>query len=190
MSNPLISYLQLFGIISPADQEMIEAATQFRTLKEGEILAGLGKVCREMFFICKGVLRIVKENEKGNEVTHFFLKENQFCTILYSFTNQLPTEESIQAACDAEVIVFPHDALYELYRKMPHLKTIMDEIIQKALLEKIQTRNAYLGEDSTTRYKQFIMRQPDIALRVPLSDVASYLCITPQSLSRIRKNIS
>jgi CRP-like cAMP-binding protein len=190
MSNPLISYLQLFGTISTTDQEAIEAATQFRTYKEGEVLAGLGKVCREMFFICKGVLRIVKENEKGNEVTHFFLKENQFCTILYSFTNKVPTEESIQAACDAEVLAFQHDTLLELYKKLPHLKTIMDEIIQKALLDKIQIRNAYLGEDSTTRYKTFIMRQPEIALRVPLNDVASYLGITPQSLSRIRKNIS
>jgi CRP/FNR family transcriptional regulator, anaerobic regulatory protein len=190
MSNPLISYLQLFGTISAADQEMIEAATQFRVVKEGEVLAGSGTVCREMFFICKGVLRIVKENEKGNEVTHFFLKENQFCTILYSFTNQVPTEESILAACDAEVLIFRHNTLYALYEKLPRLKTIMDEIIQKALLEKIQIRNAYLGEDSTTRYRQFMMRQPDIALRVPLSDVASYLGITPQSLSRIRKNIS
>jgi CRP-like cAMP-binding protein len=190
MSNPLINYLQLFGTISVADQELIEAATQLRIAKEGAVLAGLGKVCREMFFICKGVLRIVRENEKGNDVTHYFLKENQFCTIMYSFTNQLPTEESIQAACDAEVLVLQHDALYALYQELPHLKTIMDEIIQKALIEKIQTRNAYLGEDSTTRYKNFIMRQPDIALRVPLSDVASYLGITPQSLSRIRKNIS
>jgi len=190
MSNPLISYLQLFGTISAEDQEMIEAATHFRIVKEGEILAGLGEVCREMFFICKGVLRIVKENEKGNEVTHFFLKENQFCTILHSFTNEVPTEESIRAACDAEVLIFRRNTLYALYQQLPGLKIIMDEIIQKALLEKVQIRNAYLGEDSTTRYKQFVMRQPDIAMRVPLTDVASYLGITPQSLSRIRKNIS
>ena len=190
MSNPLISYLQLFGTISAADQEMIEAATQFRTFKEGEVLSGSGKVCKEMFFICKGVLRIVKENEKGNEVTYYFLKENQFCSLLYSFNNQVPMDDSIQAACDAEVIILHYDALHELYKKLPHLKTIMDEIIQKGLLDKIQIRNAYLGEDSTTRYKQFIMSQPDIALRVSLSDIASYLGITPQSLSRIRKNIS
>ena len=56
-------------------------------------------------------------------------------------------------------------------------------------MEKIATRNAYMGEDATTRYLKFIQRQPEIALRVPLSDVASYLGITQQSLSRIRRNI-
>lgn len=190
MSHPLISYLQLSATISPADQAAIEAATQFRTYKEGEVLAGMGKICRELFFICKGVLRIVRENEKGNEVTHFFLRENQFCTILNSFTNQILTEEGIQAACDAEVLVFQRDSLQELHKELPHIKTIMDEIIRKALLDKIMTRNAYLGEDSTTRYKMFLQRQPEIALRVPLNDIASYLGITPQSLSRIRKNIT
>ena len=189
MSNPLTDYLQLFGNIPADDQETILAATTFRTFKEDDILAGSGRICRDFFFICKGVLRIVSENDKGNEVIHYFLKENQFCTILHSFTNQVPTSESIQAACDAEVIAFQYDSLYELYKRLPYFEALMNRIVQQGLLDKINMRNAYLGEDSTTRYQQFMIRQPDIALRVSMSDVASYLGITRQSLSRIRKNI-
>ena len=128
-------------------------------------------------------------NEKGNEVTHFFLKENQFCTILNSFNNAVPAEESIQAACDTNVLVINKGKLQSLYEKLPYLKSLIDEITQQALLEKIQIRNAHLGHDSATRYKLFMMRQPEIALRVQLGDVASYLGITPQSLSRIRRNM-
>jgi CRP-like cAMP-binding protein len=72
---------------------------------------------------------------------------------------------------------------------LPYLKQLIDQITQQALLDKIDLKNSYLGHDSTCRYKIFMTRQPDIALRVPLSDIASYLGITPQSLSRIRKNI-
>jgi len=56
-------------------------------------------------------------------------------------------------------------------------------------LDKIQVRNSYLGEDASLRYRNFLLRQPDIALRVSLADIASYLGITQQSLSRIRKNM-
>ena len=72
---------------------------------------------------------------------------------------------------------------------MPYLKELINGITTQSLLEKINVRNSYLGEDAATRYRNFLMRQPDIALRVSLSDIASYLGITQQSLSRIRKNM-
>jgi CRP-like cAMP-binding protein len=67
------------------------------------------------------------------------------------------------------------------------MNELIDRITYQRLLDKIQIRNAYLGQDSATRYKLFMEQEPDIALRVPLKDIASYLEITPQSLSRIRK---
>jgi CRP/FNR family transcriptional regulator, anaerobic regulatory protein len=190
MYNSLVTYLQKFRHISNEDQQLIITAFSGRCYKEGAPLFQSGHICKEMFFICKGVLKIIVQNEKGNEVTHFFLKENQFCTILNSFNNQIQAEENIQAACDAEVLVISKSKLLLLYEKLPYLKSLFDQITQQALLDKIQIRNSYLGQDSSTRYRLFLTQQPDIALRVPLSDIASYLGITPQSLSRIRKNIS
>jgi CRP-like cAMP-binding protein len=187
--NPLIAFLKLFRDVPDADAELIAAATESRVYKEGDYLFSGGKICREFFFITKGVLRIMVINEQGNEVTHFFLKENQFCTILNSFKNNMVAHESICAACDVEVLVFSRASLDKLYAQLPYLKPLIDGISHQALLDKIAIRNTYLGQDSTARYKTFMMRQPEIALRVPLSDVASYLGITPQSLSRIRKNI-
>jgi DNA-binding MarR family transcriptional regulator len=77
-----------------------------------------------------------------------------------------------------------------LYKKLPYVKEIIDQQNQLRLIEKINVRNTYLGEDAENQYKLFIMQNPDIALRVPLKDIASYLGITPQSLSRIRKNLN
>jgi CRP-like cAMP-binding protein len=189
MKNQLTSYLTLLAPIPEEDQKQIANAFEPVSVKEGEFLFEGGKVCKTMFFICTGVLRIVLQNEKGNPVTHFFLKENQFCTILNSFNNDLVATESIQAACDAEILSISKIKLLALYDKISYLKNLITQITHQALLDKIQIRNAYLGQDSTTRYRLFMTRQPEIALRVPLSDVASYLGITQQSLSRIRKNI-
>ena len=189
MSNPLISFLKLFRDIPAADVDLIAQAMEYRTYKEGDYLFQSGKVCRELFFICKGILRIVVINESGNEVTHFFLKESQFCSILNSFNNGVIADESIQAACDADVLAISRQALDKLYVQLSYLKPLIAQITHQALLDKIAIRTAYLGQDSTTRYKMFMTSQPEIALRIPLSEIASYLGITPQSLSRIRKNI-
>jgi CRP-like cAMP-binding protein len=180
-------FLRLFRPISAADEALISAELRPRTVAPGEYLHQEGRVCRELFFIVEGVLRIIRQNERGQEVTHFFLKENQFCTILHSFTQAVPAAEGIQAACPARVIGLPKAGLERLYAQLPYLRELLDGIIQQALLDKIHTRNAYLGADAKTRYQLFLIRQPDVAQRVPLRDVASYLGLTPQSLSRLRR---
>ncbi|MNY73033.1 hypothetical protein D3C86_2117120 [compost metagenome] len=65
---------------------------------------------------------------------------------------------------------------------------MLDTIFQQALLNKVELRNFYLGTDATSRYQKFIERQPNIASRVSQTDIASYLGIAKQSLSRIKKN--
>ncbi|OON68187.1 Crp/Fnr family transcriptional regulator [Hymenobacter sp. CRA2] len=187
MLAPLFNFLRMFRSISAADEALIGTELRPRAAAPGEYLHQEGRVCRELFFVVEGVLRIVKQNEQGVEVTHFFLKENQFCTILHSFTQETPSTEGIQAACPAQVIGLPKQGLERLYAQLPYLRELLNGIIQQALLDKIQTRNAYLGADAKTRYQLFLIRQPEVALRVPLRDVASYLGVTQQSLSRIRR---
>lgn len=190
MISPLIDFLRLLRYISAEDEAIIATYFEHRFFKEGDFLFSGHRVCTELFFVCKGVLRIVTNNDKGIDITHFFYKENQICTILQSFNDETPTDPGIQAACDAEVLVITKSKLLALYEQLPYMKGIIDKINQQHLIEKVRVRNSYLGEDAENQYKLFIMQQPDIALRVPLKDIASYLGITPQSLSRIRKNIS
>ncbi|KAA2242577.1 Crp/Fnr family transcriptional regulator [Chitinophaga agrisoli] len=189
MFAPLFDFLEQFRSFSHEDKALISEQVHHRQVKEGELLLQEGSLARELFFISQGILKIVTINGKGNEVTQFFLKENQFCTILNSFNNQVPAHESIVAACNGELIVFPKDHLLRLYEQLPYMKELITGITQNTLLEKIRVRNGYMGEDAATRYEKFLEKQPEIALRVQLSDVASYLGVTPQSLSRIRKNM-
>lgn len=189
--NPLIAYLKTIRHIPKDDEQIITGHFESRHFKEGEYLfAGDGRVCREMFFVCNGVIRIMSHNESGAELTHFFYNENKFCLILQSFNDQTPTPAAIQACCDTEVLATGKSKLLELYDKLPYLKSIIDKINQEHLIEKVNVRNAYLGLDAEGQYKLFMAQNPDIAHRVPLKHIASWLGITQQSLSRIRKNIS
>jgi len=189
MFEPLFNYLELFQKIPSQDKEAICRNTIFRKVKEGEVLLQEGKIAKEMFFICSGILKIVSISDKGNEVIHFFLSENKFCTILKSFTESAVSTDRIQAACDSELIVFQKDKLHSVFNDLPYFKSLIDNITKQALLNKVTLRNSYIGEDAMTRYQKFIEQQPEIALRVSQTDIASYLGITRQSLSRIRKNM-
>ncbi|MBF4488117.1 cyclic nucleotide-binding domain-containing protein [Flavobacterium sp. CSZ] len=189
ISNNLISFLDQYHVFDQKEKELILDYFMQSSDKEADYLFHGGHVPDELFFISSGVLRILVQNEKGNSVTHFFLKENQFCTILNNFKNATVATESIQAACTAQVFRISKRQLEELYLKIPAIEAIIAQSIQETLLEKILIRNSYLGEDSTTKYRKFILQQPEIASRVSLSDIAAYLEITPQSLSRIRRNI-
>ncbi|WP_345990396.1 Crp/Fnr family transcriptional regulator [Chryseobacterium sp. Chry.R1] len=183
-------FLNSIGEISTQDFDLICQYMEIKEMGVGTILLQEGKIAKDLFFVLDGILKIVSTNEKGNEVIHFFIKENKFCTILYSFTDEVISREEIIAATSARVLVFSRKNLNELFEKLPHFKNLIENITQKTLMEKIKARNHLMGEEATIRYHKFISNHPDLMLKVPLSDVASYLGITQQSLSRIRKNIN
>jgi CRP-like cAMP-binding protein len=181
-------FLNLFREIPAAEFELIGQHLQHKDIVPGQVLLQQGKTAKELFFVATGILKIVSTSEKGNDVVQFFIKENKFCTILYSFNGGIVAHESIIAATTGELLVFSKTSLEALYDKLPYFKSLVESITQQALMDKIQMRNSLMGEEATIRYHKFISQQPDIMLRVPLSDVASYLGITQQSLSRIRRS--
>ena len=78
--NPLIAYLKLLRHIPAEDEQIIAAHFEPKHFKEGDYLfKGDGRVSHEMFFVCKGVIRIMSVNDKAVEVTHFFYNENKLC---------------------------------------------------------------------------------------------------------------
>lgn len=189
MYSQFFDFLEETRHIPLADVEKINRYLQTRRVKEGEVLIEAGQYARELYFVINGILKINGVNSKGDVVIRFFIPENRLCTILYSFQNNVPATESVIAACDSEVIVLTHKLLDNINNEVPYFKALLDGIMQQALLKKIAIMSAYLGEDATTRYLSFLKQQPNVVNRVSLNDVASYLEITPQSLSRIRRAI-
>jgi len=187
MSVSLLACLQEFGAIPPADQTTLLAAWHRRTVAEGEWLTAPRAVCEELFFVEQGVLRLVDQSGPGQEVTHSFRCEGQLCTLLTSFEQQVPSHVRIQAACPVQVLAITHTQLATLNEQLPYLPGIMLRLIRHELTTKLTMQRAYLGQDATARYHTLLVRQPEVARRVPQHMLASYLGITPQSLSRLRR---
>lgn len=175
--------------MSEAEAEMISFYFELKHYKETEYLFRGGNVCNSLYFVIEGILRIVAINDKGLDITHYFIKEGQFCTMLDSFNNGSIAQDGIQASSPLKVLEISKKNLQQLCKTLPFMIDIIDQVNQQRLLEKIRLKNIYSGEDSKNRYKLFLTEQPGIVYRVPLNHVASYLNVTPQSLSRIRRSL-
>ena len=108
---------------------------------------------------------------------------------LYSLYSNIPAEQGLEAACDSTVMQISRKNLYILFEALPFLKSVIDQIAHLTMVEMINTKNIYLSTKSSERYEKLLKHQPGLVLHVPLIDIASYLGITAQSLSRIRRSV-
>jgi len=182
----LIEYILQFGNLNKQQIDLITSKATEKELHEDDYFVEAGKLFNQVVFILDGILRICYYNNKGEEITKYFIDENHLFANPYKGE---PMTEYIQAVTDCKLIIFSQQDWDELSNTIVGWNDITNKIFQKGLVEKMDRRSSLVSEDATTRYLTFLEKFPTLANRVPLSYVASYLGITQQSLSRIRKNI-
>ena len=186
----LINYLLQFAPLNEQQIDLIESKGIFKEIKKDGYFQEAGKIPREVAFLTEGITRICYYNNKGDEITKYFIDENNLIVDINSYNRNIPSSGYIQAITDCKFIVFSREAMKELSMTILIWDDIINKIINKALLEKVNKISPMLAEDATERYQNFFTQFPTLANRIPLSYLASYLGITQSSLSRIRKNIS
>lgn len=188
--NPLIAFLLQYSPLTSQQIELITSRIQVKNLRSGDYFSEAGKTANEVGFVSRGILRVCYYDREGNEITRYFMDENNFLVDLNSYTLQIPSSEYIQAVTEVELLVFSRKDLEDISNTIVGWDKITHQVTTKAFLDKVGRVSPMLSQDATTRYKNFLEQFPGMALRIPLSYLASYLGITQQSLSRIRKNMS
>ncbi len=189
MTSNLINYLLQFGNLNTQQIQLIEESVTIVSLEKDEYFSEAGKIARQVAFVNNGILRVCYYDKEGKEVTRYFVEENNFAVDLNSFSNRIPSSEYIQAIVPTELIVFSKDSLQNLSNTIIIWDSIMNKITNKALMEKVNRISPMLAEDAKTRYLEFFNRFPNLANRIPLNYLASYIGVTKHSLSRIRKEL-
>lgn len=149
-----------------------------------------GKRCHEIAFIQKGVLRIFHKDENGEEVTHYFPPQGSFVTSHESMNTNTPSKEGIQAITDAELLVITKENLDFLYQKVPAIQDLGRWATENVVAEMSKRISILINNSAEKRYSILMEQNAVLIQTVPLHYLASYLGITPQHLSRIRKKIS
>jgi CRP-like cAMP-binding protein len=170
-----------------ADELKYEIAlvTEDFVFKKNEYILKQGAVCEHLYYIKKGLLRgFYTKNDK--DITNWFAAEGTLATSAYSFISKKSGFEGIVAVEDTELDVISRKSLYALYSKYPSLNEIGRRIIEIYYLELEERLNALQFQTARQRYKNFLKSEGHLIQRVSLGQIASYLGITQETLSRIR----
>jgi len=161
-----------------------------KNVSKGSFLLMQHDICQHSFFVEKGLLRQYSVDEKGKEHILQFAPESWFVTDRESVFFKQPSNYYIQALEDSQVALLDNDFINQLSQKYPSFTAFNNGLLQKHILHLQNRINLLLSASAEHRYLQFIKMYPDILLRVPQTMVASYLGITPESLSRVRKDLA
>jgi CRP-like cAMP-binding protein len=191
MTDPesLIQVEAFIRMIVQPDAEEWEAFTkivQVKKLKKKELLLEEGQVCRFIAFINSGVLREYSY-QQGKETTVDFVSDNQFTSDYQSFIMQVPSKQYLEALTDVDLLILRKEAINSLYDKYKVWERFGRLIIEKVFCIAEAKRKKIIATTHDEQYRDFVATYPQIIQQVPQYYIASYLGLTPEHLSRLRK---
>ena len=157
---------------------------------KNEFLLQEGDVCNATYFVEKGLLRMYSIDKNGKEHIIQFAPEKWLISDRSSLYFNEKSKYYIEAVEDSEVLLLKNDFFSNISLSFPNSAGNNDLLLQKHIRNLQNRVNSLLAETAEERYMNFIKMYPDILLRVPQWMVASYLGITPESLSRVRKELA
>jgi CRP-like cAMP-binding protein len=178
--------------INLTDEEFERCTTFFipKKLRKHQFLLQEGEVCRSIAFVVKGCLRCYSVDDKGEEHIVQFAIEDWWISDPYSALTGEPSEYNIDALEDSELLLLEKSAEERLLVEIPKFERLFRILLENRFVASQRRINASLSTSAEERYLGFLKTYPAIVRRVSQNQIASYLGITPQSLSRIRKELS
>ena len=161
-----------------------------KKMRKRQYLLQEGDVCKYIVFVEKGMLRSYTINDKGSEQVIQFAFEGWWISDQYSFLTGEPSMYNIDALEDCELLLLTAQAEEEMMKKIPGFERFFRILLQNNLIHMQRRLVGSLSKSAEARYFDFIESCPTIPQRVPQHMMASFLGITPETLSRIRKNVS
>jgi CRP-like cAMP-binding protein len=187
--DSLIKAITQYITLSPEEITLVRELFISQYLKAGEYFLQEGKICRDIAFIEKGLVRYYI-NEDGKDQTFYFSKENEFVCNYLSFLPQLPSTKNIQALEDTQLYTVSYQNIQRFYREVREGERFGRLALEYVYLISIQQIDSLYTDTPEQRYLQFLRTYPDLAQRIPQYYIASYVGIKPPSLSRIRKRLA
>ncbi|MBK8056170.1 MAG: Crp/Fnr family transcriptional regulator [Saprospiraceae bacterium] len=178
------------NVISITEEDLDFMLSLFKPLmlKKDDYFLEIGKHCNQVAFIKAGMLRIYYPNDKGEDTTCYFSLPNEFVTSFSSFTSGSPSIENIQAILPTEIFVIEKQDLEMLYNKVPVTQEFGRKAAENLAIMMEKRISLFLNNTAEERYQYLLKNNPILIQTVPLQYLASYLGISPQHLSRLRKN--
>lgn len=182
-------YINTIIQLSKEEIGFLEEIALCKKIRKNELVAENGKVCHKVWFTSEGYFRFYHIDLKGNEITSDFYFAPSFITSYTSFITGRPSFANVQAMNDMEVFEFSKKDLLNLYDKCPKLERLGRLIAESIAITSEEHLYLLLNQSAEMRYSRLLKKNPKYVNTIPLQYIASYLGITQETLSRIRKSV-
>lgn len=181
-------FSELSSPLSDAALDKIASILVRTEVKKNTLYLKEGEVSKYIGYVYKGMLRLFYYKNKKDLTEHFACEGTNFFSI-ESFFRQQPTHLMIEALENSVVYGLPHDELLELAAEHYEIEVMYRTLIENSLILSQQKADTLRFESANERYRRLLRDHPEIIQRAPLSHIASYLLMTPETLSRVRASL-
>ncbi len=183
----ILDNIQKHISVSPTEKELIESLLVQQRVEKKQVLLAAGKVATDIHFVSEGVLRAYFTDPEGDQNIVMFAANDWWITDMFSFSTGNPAQLTIDALEDSVVFSLSKANLELLFLKMPSFERFFRILMQNAYVREQSRIIQNLSMPAEERYRQFLKKYPQFAERITQKQIASYLGITPEFLSSIRK---
>lgn len=184
----LQKFMAQFGELTAEEQQQIADNLIVEAYPKGKLLVKAGDVCRYCYFVLEGCLRQYKLAD-DTEVTIQFYTEREAAVDFNGYVNQVKSESYLVCLEDTIVIEGNPNQETDMYERFPKLQQITRAMMEQDFGKMQEQFSRFIASSAEERYVYLLNNRPDLLQRVPLQYLASYIGVTPESLSRIRKRI-
>lgn len=188
MDNKLLNYFQRIMPLSIDEIEAIVNTMSIKQFTKGTILLKEGQISTEAYFVLEGCVRQYYLVD-GDEKTSNFFTEEQWVLSMTSFSQQIPSNHYLECCMDSSLVVGNREKEETLYKLFPKLETVSRKVMEKVFAEQQEIVASYATDTPEQRYLKLLKTRPDLFQKIPQYQIASYIGIKPESLSRMRKRL-
>lgn len=188
MQTLLFNFLSKYVTLTEEEKNAIVSLDIFHSVKKGTILLKEGQKSKESYFVLKGCLRTYYEIDAEEKTTAFYTEMEALtppCVI-----SQTPSEYYVSCTEDCILLISNSDMEAEVNAKFPKFESLCKKLSEELLAKERMDFDEFKTSSPEQRYLNLLEKRPDLIQRVPQHQLASYLGIQPQSLSRLRARIS
>ncbi|WP_025692060.1 Crp/Fnr family transcriptional regulator [Paenibacillus zanthoxyli] len=189
MKHLLLNYMARLTSLSEAEQHAILDEIRVEEYRKGTVLLRQGEIPGKCYFVLKGCVRQHAVDETGREMTSNFYTEEQAIAIFNVHKPDKSSDYTLTCLEDCVLVIGPLDTEKEMYAKYTQLESMTRRMIEESFGQVQEEFAAFIASSPEERYKTLLLRRPGLIDRVPQHQLASYLGMTPESLSRIKKRL-
>ena len=189
-THAILTHIGRHIVLTKSETEKVISLIKVRRYLKGQFVVQAGDVCREQSFVNLGCLKSFRVDGNGKEHVVSFAIENWWGGDLGSFCSQAPADYHVQCIEDCELVQFDFGIMEQLYSEVPPMERFFRLLLQRAYVAAQRRVVDRMSITAKELYLQFSLEQPELNQRIPQYLIASYLGITPQFLSKIRRELA